>query len=61
MFSSSYSDSIKACWKDRDIVPIRHSDSDRSIQKIWDTLTRKQERQNKYLSTKQKKHIGMCV
>jgi hypothetical protein len=34
MFSSSHSDSTQACWKDRDIVPIRHSDSDRSIQKI---------------------------
>jgi hypothetical protein len=34
MFISSHSDSTKACWKDRDIVPIRYSDSDRSIQNI---------------------------
>jgi hypothetical protein len=30
----AYSDNTQACWKDRDIVPIGHSDSDRSIQKI---------------------------
>jgi hypothetical protein len=34
MFSSSHSDSTQACCKDRDIVPICHSDSGRSIQKI---------------------------
>ena len=26
IFSSSHSDSTQACWKDRDIVPIGHSD-----------------------------------
>jgi hypothetical protein len=42
--SMSHSDNTQACWKDRDIIPIYHSDSDRSIQNIWDTLARKQER-----------------
>lgn len=32
MFSSSHSDSTQACWKGRDIDPIRHTDSDRPVQ-----------------------------
>jgi hypothetical protein len=34
MFISSHSDSTQAYWKDRDIIPICYSDSDRSIQNI---------------------------
>jgi hypothetical protein len=34
MFILNHSDSTQACWKDRDIVPIRHSDSDRSMQNV---------------------------
>jgi hypothetical protein len=54
MFNSSHSDSTQTCWKGRDIDPIRHTDSDRSITKDMRYISEKTRTTNKYLSTKQK-------
>jgi hypothetical protein len=54
MFSSSHSDSTQACWKGRDIDPIRHTDSDRPITKDMRYISEKTRTTNKYFSTKQK-------